>query len=541
VADFPGNVARVLAATRRAVVAGAELVVFPELCLCGYPPMDLLEQPAFIAANLDAIDAVQRNMPRGVGAVVGFVDRNPSAGGKLLTNSVALLSDGERLASQSKTLLPTYDVFDEARYFEPATKHEVVEFRGERLGLAICEDIWWENEPDPSARYLRDPVRECVAAGASLLVAPSASPYYLGKPQLRLRLLRQIASSYGIATVYANAVGGNDDLLFDGQSLVVGGNGTVLGAGKDFAEDVFVTDTRDGPAIEVPFAGRAPYAEVEAALAMGLRDFLRKTGHERVHVAVSGGIDSAVVAAVATRALGTAAVTGFSLPSMHSSAGSRADAETLCANLGIACHQINITDVYHSYMAALGEQLAGREADTTEENLQARIRGTLMMAYANKYGSMLLTTGNKSELATGYATLYGDMAGALAPIADLYKTQVYRLAAEINRASPVIPIETIEKPPSAELRPDQRDDQTLPAYEVLDEILARYINENQTPAQIIAAGHEPTVVDEVLHKVARAEHKRRQAPPVLKVSAKAFGPGRRLPIARAAYETKSGA
>ena len=546
IGDFAGNVALVRTAMERASAAGAQLLVLPELALCGYPPMDLLEQPPFVDANLAAVDAVRAAAPAGMGVVVGYVGRNP-AGGKRLTNSVALLADGRLVASQAKTLLPTYDVFDEARYFEPAQSHQVVEFAGERLGLAVCEDIWWETEPDPIAAYVRDPVQECAAAGATVIVAPSASPYHIGKPQLRLRLLRQIAAKYGVATVYANTVGANDDLVFDGQSMVVTPDGSVVAAGKAFVPDVVVCEVGAGArtaplAVEPEFVARPPYAEVEAALATGLRDYLRKTGHDRVHVAVSGGIDSAVVAAVAARALGGERVTAFSLPSMHSSAGSRTDAAALCANLGVAMHTIPITLLYDSYVEALGEHLENRPADTTEENLQARIRGTLMMAFANRSsGSMLLTTGNKSELATGYATLYGDMAGALAPIADLFKTQVYALAAEINRHGEVIPQQTIDKPPSAELRPDQRDDQSLPPYDVLDAILAAFVNDGRSADVIASEGYDRGVVDQVLALVAGAEHKRRQAPPVLKVSPKAFGPGRRLPIARAPFEARAAA
>ena len=547
IGDFRGNVALVHAAMEQARQARADLLVLPELALCGYPPMDLLEQQAFVDANLSALDAVREATPPGLGVVVGYVGRN-AEGGKRLTNSVALLADRRLLASQAKTLLPTYDVFDEARYFEPAPRHQVVEFAGERLGLAVCEDIWWETEPDPTAAYMRDPVKEYAAEGATVIVAPSASPYHIGKPQLRLRLLRQIAHKYRVATVYANTVGANDDLIFDGQSLVVDADGAVLAVGGAFVPDLVACDVGAHAAraatgaatVEPEFLTRPPYAEVEAALATGLGDYLRKTGHDRVLVAVSGGIDSAVVAAVAARALGGAQVTAFSLPSMHSSEGSRVDAAALCANLGVAMHTIPITALYDTYIDALHDHLGSRPADTTEENLQARIRGTLMMAYANRTsGSMLLTTGNKSELATGYATLYGDMAGALAPIADLFKTQVYALAAEINRDGEVIPRQTIDKPPSAELRPDQRDDQSLPPYGILDAILTAYIHDGRSAEEITKAGYDRVVVDAVLGLLARAEHKRRQAPPVLKVSPKAFGPGRRLPIARAPFEARA--
>lgn len=534
VGDFAGNSARILARLHDARALNADLVVFPELCLCGYPPMDLLDHGSFVEENRKALRHVQRSMPPDIGAVIGYVDRNRGASGKHLANTASLLGDGRILHSQAKTLLPTYDVFDEARYFEPAAERRITRFKGERIGLTICEDIWWETEPDPAGRYAVDPVRDCLDQGATLLVAPSASPYFRGKPRLRRQLLACIGATAGVPVVYVNMVGGNDGLLFDGQSVVTDARGEPVLQCIGFEEQLRVWDSdRPGAPVAV---GADDWHAVERALGMGIADYLRKTHHERVHVAVSGGIDSALVAALAARALGPERVTAFSLPSMYSSDGSRTDAALLCERLGVPMHTITIEDLYDSYERALAPVFAGAPPDITEENLQARIRGMLMMAFSNKTNSILLATGNKSELATGYSTLYGDLCGGLAPIGDLLKTEVYALARAINREGEIIPAATLAKPPSAELRPGQTDRDSLPDYELLDRILKLYVIDNLTRAEIVARGFDDAIVADVLRRVGRAEYKRRQAPTILKVSARAFGTGRRFPIARVIHE-----
>ena len=534
VGDFAGNSARILARMQEARGLDADLVVFPELCLCGYPPMDLLDHESFVEENRKALRHLQRAMPPGLGAVIGYVDRNRGAAGKHLTNTASLLAGGRILHSQAKTLLPTYDVFDEARYFEPAAERRIVEFKGERIGLTICEDIWWETEPDPAGRYAVDPVRDCLDQGATLLVAPSASPYYRGKPRVRRRLLAGIGAGAGVPVVYVNMVGGNDGLLFDGQSVVTDARGELVLQCAGFEEQLLVWDSAQPG--EPVAAGADDWHAVQRALGMGIADYLRKTHHERVHVSVSGGIDSALVAALAARALGSERVTAFSLPSMYSSAGSKTDAALLCERLGIPMHTIAIEELYAGYERALAPVFAGAPPDTTEENLQARIRGMLMMAFSNKTGSILLATGNKSELATGYSTLYGDLCGGLAPIGDLLKTEVYALARAINRDAEIIPEATLIKPPSAELRPNQTDQDSLPDYELLDRILELYVIDNLTRAEIVAHGFDDATVADVLRRVGLAEYKRRQAPTILKVSARAFGTGRRFPIAREIHE-----
>lgn len=538
IGDFSGNCAKVVDFARKAKEAGSALVVFPELCLCGYPPMDLLEYELFVEENLKALRLLQQNAPSGIGIVVGYVDRNRGRPGKGLVNAASLLADGTILHTQAKTLLPTYDVFDEARYFEPAADRKTVVFAGERIGIAICEDIWWEGEPAPGLRYPVDPVAELLDAGATLILSPSASPFHAGKPVTRLGLLSRIGKTSGVPVVYVNAVGGNDSLVFDGQSMVTSAGGMLTWLGAAFEEELAVVDTaRTGPEVVLPTDA---YAQIEKALVRGVRDYVRKCGFTRVHLGLSGGIDSALVAVLAVQALGPDKVSVFGLPSRYSSEGSLTDARALAENLGLALRVLPIEDIYASYLRTLAPVFEGRPADITEENIQARVRGTLLMAYSNKVGSLLLTTGNKSELATGYCTLYGDMSGGLAVIGDLLKVQVYGLARSINARSkgshgPLIPPAILEKAPSAELRPDQTDQDTLPAYETLDAILEAYVIENRSAEQIAARGFDPDLVRSVLRMVEKAEYKRRQAPPVLKVSPKAFGTGRRIPIARAFF------
>jgi len=535
IGDFAGNVDKVLEYTGRARAAGAELAVFPEMCLCGYPPMDLVDHASFVEANLESLRRLQQGSPRGIGIVVGYVDRNRAQAGRPLLNAVSLLRDGEILATQVKTLLPSYDVFDEARYFEPAARRTVVPFGSERLGIAICEDLWWEVEQASGIRYPVDPVKELLDQGATLILAPSASPFYSGKPQIRLQLAARIGRTAGVPVVYVNTIGANDSLIFDGQSLVTGGDGRLAFLGDAFREQLAVVDTdRPGPELGLV---EDRYLELEQALVLGIADYAAKCGFARVHLGLSGGIDSSLVAVLAARAVGPERVTVFALPSRYSSAGSVRDAEALAANLGIRLEQLPIEGPFQASLTALEPLFRGTASDSAEENLQARLRGTLLMAYGNKFHSLLLATGNKSELATGYCTLYGDMCGGLAPIGDLLKTEVYALCRSLNRGGELIPEAVFTKPPSAELKPDQTDQDTLPPYEELDRILELYLLGNLTYEQITSRGEDPDTVRRVLTMVSRAEFKRRQAAPVLKVTPRAFGTGRRIPIARRLHET----
>jgi NAD+ synthase (glutamine-hydrolysing) len=530
IGDFKGNCEKVLSFAARAREAGCSLVVFPELCLCGYPPMDLLEYELFVEENLKALRLVQNAAPKGIGIVVGYVDRNRARPGKGLLNAASILSDGRIIHTQAKTLLPTYDVFDEARWFEPAATRSIVPFQGEKLGIAICEDIWWEGEPAPGLRYSVDPVAELLDAGATLILSPSASPFHAGKPAVRLDLLSRIGTTSGVAVVYVNTVGANDNIIFDGQSMVTSKEGKLVFLGKPFEEELAVVDT-DAAGPEVPLPADQ-FAQIEGALVLGIRDYVRKCGFTRVHLGLSGGIDSALVAVLAVKALGPEQVSVFGLPSRYSSEGSVKDARELAANLGLTLALLSIEEIFASFLRTLEPVFAGKKPDITEENIQARIRGTLLMAYSNKVNSLLLTTGNKSELATGYCTLYGDMSGGLAVIGDLLKTQVYGLANAINARGRLIPDAIIAKAPSAELRPDQKDQDSLPPYETLDAILEKYLVQSESAADIAACGFDAALVRSVIRMVEKAEYKRRQAPPVLKVSPKAFGTGRRIPIAR---------
>lgn len=530
IGDFNGNCEKVLSFAARAREAGCGLVVFPELCLCGYPPMDLLEYELFVEENLKALRQVQNAAPKGIGLVVGYVDRNRSRPGKGLLNAASLLADGRIIHTQAKTLLPTYDVFDEARWFEPASARTIVSFQGEKLGIAICEDIWWEGEPAPGLRYPVDPVAELLDAGATLILSPSASPFHAGKPRVRLDLLSRIGKTSGVAVVYVNTVGANDNIIFDGQSMVTSKEGKLVFLGSAFEEQLAVvdTDTR-GPEVPLP---EDQFAQIEGALVLGIRDYVRKCGFTRVHLGLSGGIDSALVAVLAVKALSPDRVDVFGLPSRYSSTGSVEDARALAANLGLTLRLLSIEEIFGSFLRTLEPVFQGRKPDITEENIQARIRGTLLMAFSNKFNSLLLTTGNKSELATGYCTLYGDMSGGLAVIGDLFKVEVYGIAHAINARGRLIPEAIIAKAPSAELRPGQKDQDSLPPYETLDAILEKYLVQNKSAADIAACGFDAALVRSVILMVEKAEYKRRQAPPVLKVSPKAFGTGRRMPIAR---------
>ena len=527
VGDMRGNLHKVSDAYARLCTAGAELVVYPELVLCGYPPRDLLLKGRFVEAILEALEEFAAQSGP-VPALVGFVERNSNSGGRPFNNAVALCRDGQWEAVARKCLLPTYDVFDEARYFEPAAQPGVIELDGRRIGVTICEDLW--NQPGivDAQRYGADPVRQLAHESLDLLVNLSASPWHVGKERERVKLLQQAARTCGCPVAYCNAVGGNDELVFDGHSLLVDGDAGVLYQGDGFEEAVAVASL-DATAVGLTTSGD-DLESVRRALVIGLRDYAHKSGFRKAILGLSGGIDSAVTAAIAAEALGAENITGVSLPSEISSQHSKDDARDLAQNLGIQYHTLAIADVVASAEGTLAGLFAGHGPDATEENIQARARGLLLMALSNKFGALLLTTGNKSELAVGYCTLYGDMCGGLAVISDLPKCLVFDLARHLNREQEVIPVNTIEKPPSAELRPGQKDEDSLPPYPVLDEILTRYVEQGQSARDILAAGFDQATVQDIVRKVDRNEYKRKQAALGLKTTPLAFGVGRRIPI-----------
>ena len=532
VGDVSGNLAKVRAALSASADEGADLVVFPEQCLGGYPALDLWEEPGFVRANLDALKALAAER-RQTACLIGFVDSNQGRLGKPIYNAAALLHRGRAVAVRRKTLLPTYDVFDEARYFEPAKDNTPVRFLGRRLGVTICEDAW-AGDPAVSRLYAKDPVRELARAGADLLINMSASPFGTDKPARRLSLFAQQARRLRLPFLYCNMVGGNDEIILDGNSLVIDARGRCVAKAAGFAEDRLLIDTDRLPA---PLEGAIFPPEIEEiadALTLGIRDYAAKCGFKSALIGLSGGIDSALVGALAVRALGSERVTGVSMPSEYSSESSLEDAQALAANLGVRWLKLPIHEAFDAYRRTLGDLLGAREG-LPEQNLQSRIRGSLLMALSNREGSLLLSTGNKSELSVGYCTLYGDMSGGLAVLADVPKKTVYALARWLNRSGEMIPQSSIDKPPSAELKPYQKDQDDLPPYDTLDAILIGYIEQRLPPEEIAKKGCDRAVVEEIVRRIDRAEYKRRQAPPCLKISSKAFGVGRRMPIARGSY------
>ena len=530
VGDFAGNSARILDFARRAKDRGAQLAVFSELCLCGYLPQDLLERPAFLERCRSELSCLAKKLP--IAAIIGYPGRADDSTGKPISNAAALLFQGHIVFEQHKMLLPTYDVFDESRYFQPAKSQRVFAFGGEQLGITICEDVWNDKNYWANRLYERDPVAELVGQGTTLLINISASPYTLGKRALRLEMLQTMARAHRRPVVYVNQVGGNDSLVFDGSSLALTADGRVAAQARSFDEDLVVFDTPTSTGDVRP----QPADELEVAylaLVCGARDYVRKCGFQKVIIGLSGGIDSAVVASIAVGALGPENVLGVAMPGPFSSAGALRDARRLAENLRINFLVLPIEEVFRAYRLTLRAAFEGHTEDVTEENIQARIRGNFLMALSNKFGSMVLSTGNKSELAVGYCTLYGDMAGGLAVISDVPKTMVYELARYINRGREVIPAETISKPPSAELRPNQTDQDTLPAYDVLDRILKAYIEDLRSPQEIADHyGFPLNLVRAIAFRVDRNEYKRQQAAPGLKITSKAFGLGRPFPIAQ---------
>ncbi len=532
IADISGNLEKILNCIDRARDAHADIVVFPEMSTIGYPPMDILENKKLILDNLASLDAIASHCS-GIAAIVGFVDfdrDNPP----MLFNAAAFIDDRKIVSRYHKILLPTYDVFDEMRYFTPGVLQEPVTFCGKRIGLTICEDIWNDIDCDnfqymERRRYLADPVKGLADKNIDLLVNISASPYTRGKNTVKRRMIAEIAQRHNVPIAYVNQVGGNDSLIFDGYSFYVDRTGAFKAIGRGFEEDLLIIEDTDSSITEEP--SEFIIEDIRKALILGLRDYVRKCGFKDVIVGLSGGIDSALTATLAAQALGAEHVTGITMPSMYSSRGSVDDSEKLAKNLGIKIYTIPIIDLYNQFTGSLREIFAERAEDVTEENIQARIRGNLLMSISNKFGSLLLTTGNKSELATGYCTLYGDMSGGLAVISDLPKTLVYELSRHINIEREIIPVETIEKPPSAELRENQKDQDSLPPYDILDAILELYIEKKLSSDEIIEQGFSPETVRYVLGMVNRNEYKRIQAAPGLKVTSKAFGIGRRIPIA----------
>ncbi len=528
VADFAGNQERILDRLAWAEGAGADLVVFPEMAICGYPPRDLLEEPAFVRRAEESVAAIAARTGK-TAVAVGSVTVNEGADGRGLFNSALLLHKGRVLHVQHKTLLPEYDVFDEARHFEPSDRHEVISFGGMKLGLTLCEDLWSGYTFRGRRLYRCDPVERLSKAGAELVLNLSASPFTLGKQAIRRGLVTTAAKRFALPLVYCNAVGGNDDLVFDGRSIVADAQGRICAKGRAFAEDAFVVDTTAlEPIGALPAMSDAE--EMRHALVMGLSDYMRKCGFSRVVLGLSGGIDSAVVAALAAEAIGGRNVMGVLMPSPYSSSESVADAQALAEKLGVITCTTPIGEIYRAYRETLGFH-DGEAVSLAEENIQARIRGNILMAISNREGAMVLATGNKSELSVGYCTLYGDMAGGFALISDLLKTEVYALARQRNEAGEVIPERIITKAPSAELKPDQVDQDTLPPYDLLDPIIRAYVEEKRSVEEITAMGFEGAMVARVTRMIDRNEYKRRQAPPGIKITAKAYGTGRRFPIA----------
>ena len=565
VGDFAANCQKLAAGYEKACALGAEFVIAPELFLCGYPPRDLLLRADFIDANLAAL-AETAKQTGSIPLCVGFVDRNPDRPGRPARNSAAILHNGRIIWRTHKSLLPTYDVFDEDRYFEPAKGIVPFEFNSEgvrsKLGITICEDIWNDEDFWPERLYRRDPIKELIGQGAEIILNISASPWHDGKEKTRLAMLQRVARDERVPLAQVNLVGANDELIFDGHSVALNRRGEVIALGKGFEEEIFVADLSfsrsRGDEAQTEKESETPYVvsckfefppreqQIFSALSLGIRDYVHKCGFKSVIVGLSGGIDSALVAVLAADALGPDKVMGVSMPARYSSAGSLSDAAALAKNLGIRYEVLSIEPMFQSVEKQMAKIFAGTKPNEAEENIQSRLRGVTLMALSNKFGALVLTTGNKSEMAVGYCTLYGDMCGALAVIADVFKTDVYKIARWVNsdpasragRGKIIIPEASLTKPPSAELRPNQKDQDSLPDYEILDAILQAYVVENSGREEIIKRGFPAQVVNDVINKINFSEYKRRQAAPGLRVSPRAFGLGRRIPIAQR-FRTKN--
>jgi NAD+ synthase/NAD+ synthase (glutamine-hydrolysing) len=530
VGDFSGNAAKIVDYAHQAQSAGAGLILFPELSICGYPPRDLVERPSFVAQNRESAERIAAET-QGIAVICGLVTPAHSDTGKSVMNSAALLQDGKIAFVQSKMLLPTYDVFDEMRNFAPAKSQDLFPFCGNRMALTICEDAWNDKLFWPKRLYTVDPIDALIRGGGNFVLNISSSPFWIGKRELRCDMLAAIARNHKVPVAMVNQVGGNDSLVFDGSSIVLNAQGEVIAQGLSFEEDLIYFDSKSLTGdLHEQIAGEE--ASVYGALVLGTRDYMRKCGFQKAIIGLSGGIDSALTAVIAVDAVGPENVIGVGMPGPYSSSGSIDDAQTLARNLGIRFELLSINQVFEAYRGRLRHVFAQQREDVTEENIQSRARGTMLMALSNKFGAIVLSTGNKSELGVGYCTLYGDMVGGLAVISDVPKTLVYRLSHYVNARHAVIPLATLRKPPSAELRPDQKDSDSLPPYEILDGVLEDYVEDARSAERIAAdRGFDLETVKRVIHMVDRAEYKRQQAAPGIKISPKAFGYGRRFPIA----------
>ncbi|MGB9747775.1 MAG: NAD+ synthase [Bacteroidales bacterium] len=534
IGNFQENVTKIISAIRQAQDEGADLVVFPELSVCGYPPLDLLDQKSFIDKCIRAVESIA-SVCKDIAAIVGSPAYNDDPAGKSLFNSAFFLYQGKVMDQVNKSLLPTYDVFDEYRYFEPNRQFKVIPFRGMKIGITICEDIW-DNQPSPNAMgrtrlYTLSPMEELSRLHPDMVINISASPFSTSHETIKKKILKDHAKKYCVPIVYINQVGAHTELIFDGASMVVNSSGEIVSELAWFKEDFHVIDMGEVDRMDaIAFSEKETTEKIYEALILGIHDFFAKQGFSKAVLGLSGGIDSSVVAALAVEALGQDNVTGLLLPSQFTSQQSIDDAVELAENLGIDYHILRIDNLFEQYKKLLHPLFNDMPEDVTEENIQARIRGNLLMAYSNKFGSILLNTSNKSEAAVGYGTLYGDLAGGLSVLGDVYKTQVYDLARYINRSQTIIPENVLIKPPSAELRPNQKDSDSLPEYSVLDPILCRYIEQFKTPDDIIEEGFEEDTVMQVIRMVNRNEYKRYQTPPILRISSKAFGPGRKMPL-----------
>ncbi|MGA6988113.1 MAG: NAD+ synthase [Terriglobales bacterium] len=530
VGDFSGNAAKIVQFALQARSAGAGLILFPELAVCGYPPRDLVERPSFVARCRASVERIAADT-QGIAVICGTVTPAEAESGKTVMNSAVLLREGRVDLTQSKMLLPTYDVFDEMRNFAPAKNQQVFSFCGKQMALTICEDAWNDKRFWNRQLYRVDPVEELVRAGGNFVLNISASPFWLGKRELRRDMLTSIARNQKVPVAMVNQVGGNDSLVFDGSSVVIAPDGQVIAQGKSFEEDLIYFDSQKLTG-DMHSQVEGEEGSAYEALVLGTRDYVHKCGFERAIIGLSGGIDSALTAAIAADALGPENLIGVGMPGPYSSPGSITDARELAKNLNIRFELLSIDEIYQAARQTLAPVFAGMPQDVTEENIQSRARGLLLMAMSNKFGALVLSTGNKSELAVGYCTLYGDMVGGLAVISDVPKTLVYRISAYVNSRRKAIPQATMEKPPSAELRPDQKDSDSLPPYDVLDAILEDFVEESYSAEQIARVHNfDPDLVRRVIRMVERSEYKRQQAAPGIKISAKAFGYGRRFPIA----------
>ncbi len=530
IGDFTHNTEKIMAATEKAISLSCDLIVFSELVISGYPPRDLLEKKDFIDANLMHLQKLITSI-KGIGVICGFVDKNPSEEGNPLFNSAVLFDKGKILHQVHKRLLPTYDVFDERRYFEPGTEYSMFFYKDCQIGLTICEDIWNDKDFFSRRLYPIDPVESMVKEGINLLINISASPYHVGKREFKWDMFGGIAKKYNVPILYVNQVGGNDSVLFDGISLAFNSKGNVAARARDFEEDIVIFDTNSQKGDLHPVSETGTESILNA-LIMGTRDYVRKCGFSKALIGLSGGIDSALTTYIAVQALGKENVVVIFMPSQYTVKENFEDSKGLAANLGIKLFDVPIKGIFNKFLQDLSPLFKDVATEVTGQNIQARIRGIILMALSNKFGYLLLSTGNKSELAVGYCTLYGDMSGGLSVISDVPKTMVYKLSRLINTEKEVIPERIIQKPPSAELKPDQLDQDDLPSYEVLDGILKAYIEDNKAAEEIIGMGFDSSIVRDIISRVDRNEYKRNQAPPGLKVTTKSFGYGRRRPIAQ---------